>query len=301
MSSHNTVNRFALITLSFLATFMLNAQDRGFKEEQLTNTTSDNRYASYNKAGETIIFESNRDGHWQIYSMDIDGNNQRRVITSSANDRRPTWNPYGNMIMFESDRNGISELFTYDLDTRTLKKVPIPLKGNKSYGQFAPNGKEIIFNYKVGDNNYNIYMVALTGKRLKTIVNNAHANMYPRFSPVGDAIVYFSRKHTKGEDDEIYIRNMYNRDELRLSRWPTHNGYASISNSGSKIAYVTEMEDGKSEIYIMNKDGKGQRRITFNDETDTLPNWSPQDFNLLITRSVNGHFQIFKILLKEEL
>jgi TolB protein len=187
------------------------------------------------------------------------------------------------------------------LDTKELTKVPIPLKGNKSFAQFAPNGKELIFNYKITDDNYNIYMISNNGKRLKTIVNNAYANMYPRFSPSGDAIVYFSRKHTKGQDDEIYVRNMYNRDEVRLTRSPTHDFCPSISNSGSKIVYVTSMEDGKPEIFIMNKDGKSQRRITFNDETDTLPNWSPQDFNLLITGFRNGSFQICKILLKEEL
>lgn len=288
-------------TLFGMFSILVLAQERGFKEEQLTNNAYDDRYASYNKAGEAIIFESNRDGNWQIYIMDIDGNNQRKLISSSYNDRRPTWNPFKNMIMFESDRNGVSDLYTYDLDTDVLTKVPISLKGNKTFAQFAPNGKELIFNYKVSDDNYNIYMVALNGKRLKTIVNNAYANLYPRFSPVGDAILYFSRKHTKGEDDEIYIRNMYNRDEARLTRWPMHNFCATFSNSGTKIAYVTSMENSRPEIYIMNKDGKGQRRITFNDETDTLPNWSPQDFNLLITRSVNGHNQIFRILLKEEL
>jgi TolB protein len=277
------------------------SQDQGYKEEQLTNNAFDNQYASYNKAGEAIVFESNRDGHWQIYSMDIDGKNQRRVINSVSNDRRPTWHPYQNMILFESDRNGVSDLFTFDLDTKELTKVPIPLKGNKSFAQFAPNGKELIFNYKITDDNYNIYMISNNGKRLKTIVNNAYANMYPRFSPSGDAIVYFSSKHTKGQDDEIYVRNMYNRDEVRLTRSPTHDFCPSISNSGSKIVYVTSMEDGKPEIFIMNKDGKSQRRITFNDETDTLPNWSPQDFNLLITGFRNGSFQICKILLKEEL
>jgi len=293
---HSTISIFI-----FLLALNATAQEQGFKEEQLTHNAFDNRYASYNKAGEAIIFESNRDGHWQIYTMDIDGNNQRRVISSKFNDRRPTWHPTKNMILFESDRNGVSDIFTYDLDTKELVKLPIPLNGNKSYAQFAPNGKELIFNYKKGDNNYNIYMIALNGKRLKTIVNNAYANLYPRFSPSGDAIVYFSRKNTKGEDDEIYIRNMYNRDEARLTRWPTDNFDASISNSGTKIAYVTSMENSKPEIYIMNKDGKGQRRITFNDETDILPNWSPQDFNLLITGTRNGSFQIIRILLKEEL
>jgi TolB protein len=297
----NLFKTSSLFSIIFLFSLKVVSQDQGYKEEQLTNNAFDNQYASYNKAGEAIVFESNRDGHWQIYSMDIDGKNQRRVITSASNDRRPTWHPYKNLILFESDRNGVSDLFTFDLDTKELTKVPIPLKGNKSFAQFAPNGKELIFNYKITDDNYNIYMISNNGKRLKTIVNNAYANMYPRFSPSGDAIVYFSSKHTKGQDDEIYVRNMYNRDEVRLTRSPTHDFCPSISNSGSKIVYVTSMEDGKPEIFIMNKDGKSQRRITFNDETDTLPNWSPQDFNLLITGFRNGSFQICKILLKEEL
>jgi len=273
----------------------------GFKEEQLTNNKFDNRYASYNKAGEAIIFESNRDGRWQIYIMDIDGKNQRRLIPSTYNDRRPSWNPFKNMIIFESDRNGVSDLFTFDLDTRELKKVPIPLKGNKSYGQFAPNGKELIFNYKVGDDNFNIYMIALNGKRLKTLINNAYANMYPRLSPVGDALLYHSRKHTKGQNDEIYVHNMYNKDEARLTRSPENDVFAAFSNSGSKIAYSISTEDGQSEIFIMNKDGKSPRQITFNNEADILPNWSPQDFNLLITAKRNGSYQIVRILLKEEL
>jgi TolB protein len=297
----NLFKTSSLFSIIFLFSLKVVSQDQGYKEEQLTNNAFDNQYASYNKAGEAIVFESNRDGHWQIYSMDIDGKNQRRVINSVSNDRRPTWHPYKNLILFESDRNGVSDLFTFDLDTKELTKVPIPLKGNKSFAQFAPNGKELIFNYKITDDNYNIYMISNNGKRLKTIVNNAYANMYPRFSPSGDAIVYFSSKHTKGQDDEIYVRNMYNRDEVRLTRSPTHDFCPSISNSGSKIVYVTSMEDGKPEIFIMNKDGKSQRRITFNDETDTLPNWSPQDFNLLITGFRNGSFQICKILLKEEL
>ena len=298
------MNRFKIAFMfSFvvLVTPEMMAQQRGFKEEQLTNNAFDNRYASYNKAGEAVIFESNRDGRWQIYIMDIDGKNQRRLIPSAFNDRRPVWNPFSNMILFESDRNGVSDLFTYNLDTRELKKVPIPLKGNKSYGQFAPNGKELIFNYKVSDNNYNIYMISLSGKRLKTVVNNAYANMYPRFSPSGDAILYFSRKHTNRKNDEIYARNMYNRDEVRLTRSSEDDVFASYSNSGSKIAYVTTAEDGTSEIYIMNKDGKSPRRITFDNEVDTLPNWSPQDFNLLITATRNGSYQICRILLKEEL
>lgn len=51
----------------------------------------------------------------------------------------------------------------------------------------------------------------------------------------------------------------------------------------------------------MTKDGNSPQRITFNNNGDTLPNWSPKDINLLITGFRNGSYQICKILLKEPL
>ena len=275
--------------------------EKGFKEEVLTQGNYDNRYASYNKTGEHIIFESNRDGRWQIYIMDVNGNNQRRLITSDANDRRPSWNNLNNEIIFESDRNGYTDIYTYNLDTKSLSKVPIPLKGNKTHAQFAPNGAEIVFNYKVNDNNYNIYRCSLKGKRLKKLIDNAYKNVYPRFTSKGDAIVYYSAKHTKGEDDEIYAYNIILKKDSRLSNWPTHNRYPDWSNNDHKIAYTTEMEDGTSEIYTMTKFGKSITRITFNAYDDILPTWSPQDFNLLISSKRDGNYQIVRVLLKEAL
>jgi len=296
--NHNKIYTLLFFVLSI--TFS-HAQKEGYKEVQLTNGNYDNRYASYNKDGDQIIFESNRDGHWQIYVMNISGSRQKRLITSEYNDRRPTWHPFDNKIMFESDRKGYTELYSYNLDTRRLKRIPVPIKGNKLYGQYAPNGQELIFNHKVGDNNFNIYRCNVKGKRLKKMVDNAYANLYPRYTSLGDAIVYFSRKHTKGEDDEIYSYNFTLKEDKRLTNWPTNNFAGTWSHAGNHIAYATSMENNRPEIYIMTKFGKSAHRVTFNDEGDTLPNWSPKDINLLVTGERNGNQHICKILLKEPL
>ena len=228
----------------------MSAQNNGYQEEQLTNNNSDNRYASYNKDGEVIVFESNRDGIWQIYIMDVNGNKQERIINSSSNDRHPTWHPYKNIILFESDRTGINELYTYDLSDRTLKKIPIDLKGNKMFAQFAPNGKELVFNYKVRDNNYNIYIISLNGKRRKKIIDNAYENTYPRYTRRGDAIVYFSKKHTKNVNDEIYVHNIITNEDKRLTISTEDNNYATWSNNGARIAYSSTAESGNQEIFF---------------------------------------------------
>lgn len=294
-----------LIKLFFISVSIISlpitAQNNGYKEEQLTNNNSDNRYASYNKDGEVIVFESNRDGHWQIYIMDVNGNRQERIIVSEANDRRPTWHPYKNIILFESDRTGTNEIYTYDLSDRTLKKVPINLKGNKMYAQFAPNGNELVFNHKVRNNNYNIYTISSNGKRLEKIIDNAYENTYPRYSGRGDAILYFSKKHTKNSNDELYVNNIITKEEKRLTTSTTNNNFATWSNNGVRLAYSSITESGNAEIFFMNKDGLNVRQITFNTGGSTLPNWSPKDINLLITGKRNGYEQICRVLLKEKL
>jgi TolB protein len=297
----NPLKLFFIVVTIGLITQKAVSQKKGYSEVQLTNNTFDDRYASYNKFGNSIVFESNRDGHWQIYIMSIDGSNQKRVITSEFNDRRPTWHPYKSIILFESDRSGTNEIYTFDLAKGLITKIPIPLIGNKTFAQFAPNGKEIVFNHKVSDTDFNIYIIFYKGKRLKKIIDNKYKNSYPRYSPRGDEIAYFSRKSTKNKDDEIYAFNIIGITEERLTRMPQHNISPTWSHGGLRIAYVTTMDNKSSEIYIMNKDGSSKQRITYNNYIDSLPNWSPNDVNLLTTRYKNGYYQIFKIFLKEPL
>ena len=297
----NSYKLICFFTLIFLFSIKLNAQDLGYKEEQLTHNSFDNRYASYNSEGNLIIFESNRDGHWQIYSMDVNGNHQKKLFNSKANDRRPTWHPSKNIILFESDRSGRSEIYSYNLSTRVMSKIPIPLKGNKSFAQFAPNGTELVFNYKINDNNFNIYRISLKGKRLKSVIKNGHKNLQPHYSPRGDAIVYFSRKHTKDKVDEIYAYNIIIKEEARLTNSPQHSFSPNWSHNGRRITYVTSVESSKPEIFLMNKDGKSKQQITYSNQGNILPSWSPKDINLLITGYRNGSYQICRILLKEPL
>jgi tRNA A-37 threonylcarbamoyl transferase component Bud32 len=54
--------------------------------------------------GRRITFMSQRDGNWEIYVVNIDGSNLRRLTTNSANDGLPTWSPDGRYIAFVSNR-----------------------------------------------------------------------------------------------------------------------------------------------------------------------------------------------------
>ncbi|MFH4966105.1 hypothetical protein V8G69_13970 [Gaetbulibacter sp. M235] len=277
------------------------AQANGYKEVQLTDNTFDNRYASYNKSGDLILFESNRDGHWQIYTMDVNGNHQKRLINSVYNDRRPAWNPLKNIILFESDRSGTNELYKLYLDTNTIQKIPMSLNGNKSFGQFAPNGVDVVFNYENSSEDIDIYSITHNGKRQKMLVDDTYKKLRPIFSPKGNSIVYYTNKNNTGDTDVIYVYNLFLKEKNKLTYFKDQSQYPAYSNTGRRIAYSTSYKDEQPEIYIMDSDGDNKKRITFNDTEDILPYWSPKDINILVSRLINNRYQICKILLKEPL
>ena len=51
-----------------------------------------------------IAFVSDRDGHsWEIYVMDDDGGNPRRLTNSPEDEWDPSWSPDGKRIVFSSE------------------------------------------------------------------------------------------------------------------------------------------------------------------------------------------------------
>ena len=276
-------------------------QTIGYKEVQLTKDKFDNRYSSYNKSGDRIVFESNRDGHWQIYTMDIDGNDQKRIINSSSTDRRPSWHPTKPIILFESNRTGTYELYTLDLTTDEITKVPMDVKGNKHFAQFAPNGSQIVFSLKESSKDSDIFITYFKRQKTKKYIDNKFTNLYAHYSPKGDNIAFFSNKNVQGETDIIYVFNIITKSRSRLSYFVDQSSHPIWSNKRGEIAYVASIKGDDNEIYIMKIDGTHKHQITFNNTEDTLPNWSPNDENLLITRYKNGNYHLYKILLKEPL
>ncbi|MDU8886087.1 hypothetical protein RXV94_07940 [Yeosuana sp. MJ-SS3] len=297
------MNCFKIIcSLSTFLIFIYSSysQNSGYKETQLTQE-GDNRYASYNKDGTKIIFESNRDGHWQIYTMNIGGDRQKRLIKTNSNDRRPTWHPYKDIVLFESDRTGQSEIYMYDLETRKTSVILLSLHGNKTHAQFAPNGVEYIFNLEDTSEDFDIYIAHSKGRKPRKIVDDAFVNRYPHYSPRGDNILYSSNKNNERETDVIYLYNYITLERSRLSYFKDHSFHPIWSFDGRNVAYAAVIKDEISEIYTMRNDGIGKKRITFNTTEDILPNWSPNNQNLLVTRKVGSNYQIVRVFLNHPL
>ena len=61
-------------------------------------------------------------------------------------------------------------------------------------------------------------------------------------------------------------------------------GCARSADANAKIAFVSERDDVNGEIYVMNADGSGQRRLTRNRADDDLAAWSPDGRRIAFER-----------------
>jgi len=77
----------------------------------LTDDPADDMLPAWSPDGRSIAFVSTRDGNPEIYVMDSQGQNQRRLTFNPGGDWRPAWLPDSQHLVFTSDRAGNNDIY----------------------------------------------------------------------------------------------------------------------------------------------------------------------------------------------
>jgi TolB protein len=135
----------------------------------------------------------------------------------------------------------------------------------------------------------NIFMMNFGGHRVKKITNNNSINIFPYPSPHGNNVAYVS---FKDGDPGVFIKNIHTGLTKKLYL-PGPADYVSWSPSGKKLAVALTPDHYNTEIYTVNINGTGLRRLTDIGGINTSPSFSPNGHLIAFISNRGGSPQIY--------
>ena len=241
----------------------------------------------------TIAFASTRDWDWpaeedwnsEIYLMDPNGKQIRRLTEQPKSDFEPTWSPDGKQITFVSFRDleqlpkgeiHRGEIYVMNPDgTNPINLTQAPERAD-GVSSWSPDGKQIAFTSAELFNadllaNSNIFVMDADGANPRNLTNHEALDETPDWSPDGNRIAFTSDRDGNWE---IYVMNADGTNPINLTNHPAKDGRPDWSPDGNRIAFTSD-RDGNWEIYVMNADGTNPINLTNHPAEDNHSSWSP--------------------------
>src|SRR2546423_6063538 len=189
--------------------FEANPVGTGLK--QLTKAKGYNAEGSYSADGKKIVFCSSRDGNLELYVMDADGRNVRKLTNApKCYNGGPFFSPDGKRVIFRSDRKKEDHLQLYVINVDGTGERA--LTDDLDWVQWGPywykDSKHIIYagadHSVAGRPNYDLYWLNVdTGKKVR-ITHYPGADVLPVFSPDGKKIMWTSTRGD-GHSSQLYL------------------------------------------------------------------------------------------------
>jgi Tol biopolymer transport system component len=169
----------------------------------------------WSPSGDRIVYETNRNGNWDLYALDMNTGTETQLTDSPGNDLNAFWADDGSKLVFQSDRDGFWQIYTMDSVTGEVKRLSDGL-GDDHAPQYTSDGQTIIFRSFRDGNNSVIYAMAADGSDV-TRVSDPTGFAQNHASSPDDALVAY-QSNLDGDND-IYVYEF----ETGLTRLVTDN------------------------------------------------------------------------------
>jgi TolB protein len=150
---------------------------------------------AWSQDGSKLAFMSNRDGNMEIYVVNRDGTNLRRITNNPGADATPTWSPSGTQLAFTSDRTGKPQVYVVNLDGTGLIKISDGSWCDRATWS-PPPLNEIAYASQTGGG-YEIRIFSFTTRESRAITDGIGSNESPAFAPNGRHIAFVSDRTGK--------------------------------------------------------------------------------------------------------
>lgn len=169
-----------------------------------------------------VIFNTMRDGNWEIYSIGVDGVGLTNLTNNSAFDFVSELSPDCSRVLFESERTGNREVFIMNVDGSGLLQLTNNPGGDYS-PFFSPDGLKVGFISRPGNSGkYDLWVINSDGTNLHKVSSpvSIGATCCPKyqFSTNGRKVLFHSM--LPGNNVEIFTVNTDGTNLINISNDP---------------------------------------------------------------------------------
>ncbi|MEA2604999.1 MAG: TolB protein [Acidobacteriota bacterium] len=235
----------------------------------------------------SLAFASDRSNNKEIWVVDYDGANPRRITAHRSTSMSPAWSPDGSLLAYTSFFNGPPSL--YLAEVANGRKRPIITSGSLNTSpSFSPDGRHIAFARSL-EGNVEIFTADLDGGNLRRLTNSNAIDTNPAWSPKGGLIAFTS---SRAGNPQIYLMDAEGTNQRQITFDGTYNDGASWSPEGDLITYASR-RDGQFQIAITNVGTLETQVLTSGPGENESPTFSPDGRKIAYTSRRSGRKQIY--------
>jgi TolB protein len=224
----------------------------------------------------------------ELYVMDYDGHNPKRVTVNRSLNILPAWSPDGRALAYVSYRQGQPDIFAafiYEARNQNLTSG----RGQSFAPSWSPDGKRVAYSSNRGGN-MDIWVANADGSGGRRLTETPALDTAPTWSPTGQEIAFTS---DRGGTPQLYVMDSEGLNVRRLTTVGNWNDAAAWNPSKqfSEIAYTARIEGG-FEIAVMDLASRQVRQVTLGRGSCEYPSWAPSGRHLVFACGRGRTWQI---------
>ncbi len=237
----------------------------------------------------------------ELYLIDSDGENMRRISNFGALTMAPTWHPSGQQLAYISYRNGEpSRVFELDLVTRQEKALQPGREGQHITPEYHPNGREITFGL-LGLNRTGIWRYDWARDCCLTQIQGGRwEDLSPSYSPDGGRVAFQSNRLGQSVP-QIYVMDADGDDAELISPYEYGGtGYFTSpdwSPLEERVAFHGKLgRYGRFHIFIADVEERGASvTILTGEGNNENPSWAPDGRHIVFSAERSYGFGLFVV------